>query len=119
MSLVPGLRTAVDLFHKLLRDAERLNAEVTSDAFFDFVDTGYSLIDWIRNDPAIPESAKTKAELDILYEAPWLKVCGDLANSSKHFTLIRRRPVTVEATSKSGYGMGRFGAGSFGRGRNQ
>lgn len=116
MSLVPGLTSAVDLFHKLQRDAERLNAEVTSDAFFNFVVTGYSIIDWIKNDPAIPASAKTRAELDTLYESPWLKVCGDLANASKHFTLTRRTPVTVEATSKSGFGMGRYDTASFGRG---
>lgn len=116
MTLVPGLTTAVDLFHKLQRDARRLNAEVTSDAFFNFVVTGYSLIDWIKNDPAIPATAKTTAEVDSLYAAPWLKVCGDLANASKHFTLIRRTPVTVEATSKSGFGLGRYDTGSFGRG---
>jgi hypothetical protein len=29
-------------------------AEVTTDRFFDFVITGYSLIDWVKKDPAMP-----------------------------------------------------------------
>jgi len=113
VSLVPGLNSAVDLFHKLQRDAERLNREVTSDAFFNFVITGYSLVDWIKNDPVMPASTKTTAVRDGLYREPWLKVCGDLANASKHFMLTHRVPVTTEAKSTSGYGMGRCGAGAF------
>lgn len=116
MSLTPGLTSAADLFHKLQRDVGRLNHEVTSDDFFDFVVTGYSLIDWIKNDPAIPAAAKSQVELDSLYREPWLKVCGDLANASKHFTLTKRTPVTASATSTKGFGVGGFGKGGYGVG---
>src|SRR5450755_165066 len=90
MNLTPGLTSAVDLFHKLQRDIARLDREVTSDCFFDLVITGYSLIDWVRNDPSIPAAARSASENSALYADPWLKVCGDLANASKHFKLNRR-----------------------------
>jgi len=116
MSLTPGLNSATDLLHKLQRDVGRLNHEVTSDDFFDFVVTGYSLIDWIKNDPSIPLTAKSQPEIESLYREPWLVVCGDLANSSKHFILTRRIPVTSSVTSTTGFGQGRFGVGGYGVG---
>jgi hypothetical protein len=116
MSLTPGLSSAPDLFHKLQRDVGRLNKKVTSDCFFDFVVTGYSLIDWVKNDPTLPASARTPAAINGLHQEPWLMVCGDLANASKHFTLTRRKPVTTNATSRTGYGMGRYGKSTYGRG---
>ena len=54
MSLTYGLQTAKELLEKLRRDAALLDEEVSSDRFFNFVVTGYSLIDWIKNDPAVP-----------------------------------------------------------------
>jgi len=48
-ALLPGsLRSAAHLFGKLCRDAEILDDGVTSDRLFNFVVTGYSLIDWIK-----------------------------------------------------------------------
>ena len=42
-----------DLFEKRKRDAALLiDDEITTDRFFNFVVTGYSLIDWIKADPA-------------------------------------------------------------------
>lgn len=116
MSLTPGLSSAVDLFHKLQRDVGRLDQEVTNDQFFNLVITGYSLIDWVKNDPSLPPSARDETQISGLYTEPWLKVCGDLANASKHFVLSRRKPVTTNVTSASGYGIGRFGKGAFGEG---
>lgn len=116
MNLTPGLNCAVDLFHKLQRDVARLDKEVTDDQFFNFVITGYSLIDWVKNDPSLPDSARTKEVIAGLHNEPWLKVCGDLANANKHFVLTKRKPVTKQVTSQSGWGIGRFGKGAFGEG---
>ena len=93
MSLTYGLQTAKELLEKLRRDAALLDEEVSSDRFFNFVVTGYSLIDWIKNDPAVPAAAK--AAVSPLYSDPWLKVCGDLATASKHFILTTRVPMLL------------------------
>jgi hypothetical protein len=116
MSLTPGLKSAVDLFHKLQRDVKRLDREVTNDHFFNLVITGYSLIDWVKSDPSLPATARTPESIAGLHHEPWLKVCGDLANASKHFALTTREPLTKEVTSKSGWGVGRYGKGAFGEG---
>jgi hypothetical protein len=116
MSLTPGLVTAVDLFHKLQRDVDRLNNEITCDDFFNFVITGYSLIDWVKHDISLPESARTPEEIDRLYKEHWLRVCGDLATASKHYTLTRRTPVVASASSELGWGKGRYGKGAYGVG---
>src|SRR6516165_3954502 len=116
MSLTPGLTSALDLLHKLQRDVERLNKEVTSDDFFNFVITGYSLIDWVKHDATLPASARSCEEIERLYNEPWLKVCGDLATASKHYTLTRRKPVVTSAKSQGGWGKGRYGKGTYGIG---
>lgn len=114
MSLTYGLNTAKELLEKLQRDAALLNEEVTSDLFFNFVVTGYSLVDWIKNDPAVPTNAK--AMLPSLRSDRWLTICGDLATASKHFILTRRVPVAADARSECGWGAGRFGKGGWGVG---
>jgi hypothetical protein len=114
MSLTYGLSTAKDLLEKLRRDAALLDEEVSSDRFFNFVLTGYSLIDWVKNDPTVP--AVAKAAVSSLYSDRWLKVCGDLATASKHFVLTTRVPVTADASSHRGWGIGRFGKGGWGSG---
>ncbi len=116
MSLTYGFSTVRDLFAKLQRDAVALDQEVTCDRLFNFVVTGYSMIDWVKNDPSVPASAKTGKVVQSLYDDHWLKVCGDLATASKHFTLTSRKPITSAATSAQGYGRGRFGKGAFGIG---
>ena len=116
MTLTCGFSTARDLFEKLQRDAAALDAEVTSDRLFNFVVTGYSLIDWIKNDPSVPASAKVASAIEGLYSDTWLKVCGDLATASKHFRLTSRPPVTTSAKASRGYGVGRYGRGGYGVG---
>lgn len=101
-----------DLFEKLKRDAALLiDDEITTDRFFNFVVTGYSLIDWIKADPAFAGVA-----LQDLYDNRWLKICGDLANASKHFHLNRRTPITNSAKSFQGFGVGGYGKGGYGVG---
>lgn len=113
-SLPLPLSSASDLFDKLKRDATLLDQEVTTDRFFNFVITGYSLIDWVKVDPAC-------AGTDIynLHTNRWLQICGDLAIASKHFDLLRRRLITKEASSSQGYGRGRYGKGGYGVGEEQ
>ena len=119
MSLIYKLSTVRDLFEKLERDATSLRDEVTSDRMFNFVVTGYSMIDWINNDPSVPSSAKTASEIKSLHKDQWLKICGELANAAKHFTLKSRKPITSSAISSQGYGVGRFGKGGFGVGEEE
>jgi hypothetical protein len=114
MSLTYGLRSSRDLFEKLKRDANLLDEEVTSDRFFNFVVTGYSIVDWVKNDPTVPFPAKSAIET--MYSDRWIKVCGDLATASKHFVLTKRTPITSKADSQQGFGSGRFGSGGFGVG---
>lgn len=74
------------------------------------------MIDWVKNDPSVSSAAKVPAIVESLYNDHWLKVCGDLATASKHFTLTKRTPITSSASSLSGFGVGRFGKGVYGVG---
>jgi len=117
MSLRFGLRGPRDLFEKLKRDAALLDDEVTSDRFFNFVVTGYSLIDWVKNDDAVP--AITRSAVVGMRDDHVIRVCGDLATASKHFVLTRRSPITSEAVSQQGYGLGGYGKGGWGVGEEK
>jgi hypothetical protein len=119
MSLTYGIQTARDLLEKLRRDSKLLDDEVLSDRFFNFVITGYSLIQWVEKDPSVPESAKATPEIDSLYGNHWLKVCGDIATASKHFILTQRKPITSKANASAGWGCGRWGKGGWGVGEVQ
>ena len=115
--LLPGsLKSAADLLQKVRRDAALLDEEVTSDRFFNFVVTAYSLIDWIVHDPSIPAAAKAPAEIDALRADQWLVMCGDAATGAKHFKLTRRTPTVAKVSVIAGWGAGRFGKGKFGVG---
>ncbi len=117
MALTFGFNSIRDLLAKLERDAKILEEkEVTGDAFFNFVITGYSMIDWVKKDPSVPASAKAASVVQGLYADQWLKVCGDLATAAKHFTLTQRVPITDSAKTESGFGVGRYGMGGYGVG---
>lgn len=111
-----GFSSIRDLYAKLQRDAAALDEEVTSDRMFNFVITGYSMIDWVKKDPTVPATAKTSSAVDGLYNDRWIKVCGDLATAGKHFRLTTRKPITSSATSSQGLGIGRLGKGGLGFG---
>src|SRR5262245_23187408 len=111
MSLTFGLKTARDLLDKLKRDADLLDEEVTSDRFFNFVVTGYSLVDWLKHEPSVPRAA-----IEAMYKDQWIKICGDLATASKHYQLTSRPPIVSDTKSSQGWGMGRFGKGGWGVG---
>ena len=120
MSRTYGLRTARDLLAKLERDAELLRQGVSSDCFFNFVVTAYSLLDWVQNDPRVNQAAKS--DLGRFRSTQSIQICRDLANSSKHFTLDPKRnanPTVQSADSDRGFGVGRYGAGGYGVGEEK
>jgi hypothetical protein len=120
MALTFGFDTAGDLLNKLERDATLLMDEaVSGDRFMNFVLTGYALIDWIKNDPAVPGAAKQHSVIQGLYADRTLKICGDLANSVKHFTLTSRTPITKDTDAEGGFGVGRYGMGGYGEGEEE
>jgi hypothetical protein len=116
MALTYGLLSARSLYEKLQRDAKALKEEVNSDRFFNFVVTGYSLIDWVKKIRQFHK--QLKLPLKIFTDDQWIKTCRDLANASKHFTL-NYPPITSSATSEQGFGVGRFGLGGFGLGEER
>ena len=117
MALTYGLLSARSLYEKLQRDAKALKEEVNSDRFFNFVVTGYSLIDWVEEDPSVPKTAQTAVNDIRSYK--WIKRCGDIAIASKHFTVKDRKLITSSATSEQGFGLGRYGRGGFGLGEER
>lgn len=120
MALTFGFNAIGDMLAKLERDAELLeNEAVTGDRFMNFVLTGYAMIDWVKNDPTVPASSKQQAVIQSLYQNKSLKICGDLANSGKHFTLTKRTPITKDTTTESGYGVGRYGMGGYDEGEEE
>jgi hypothetical protein len=117
MALTYGLLSARSLYEKLQRDAEALEKEVNSDRFFNFVVTGYSLIDWVKKDPSVPQTAQN--DVKDIYDDQSIKTCRDIANASKHFTLDYSNPTTSSVTSEQGFGVGGFGRGGFGLGEER
>lgn len=117
MALTYGLLSARSLYEKLQRDAKALKEEVNSDRFFNFVVTGYSLIDWVKEDPSVPQTAQTA--VNDIHQDQWIKTCGDIAIASKHFTVKYRQLSTSSVTSEQGFGRGRFGLGPFGLGEER
>lgn len=120
MSLTYGLKTAKDLFAKLERDAGLLQDEVSSERFFNFVVTAYSLADWVQNDPSIPTAAHN--DLANFRSTNELQICRDLANASKHFQLDPKRnpnPAVTSTLSEQGFGIGRFAVGGYGVGEEE
>lgn len=83
------LASIFDLYEKLQRDGAALDDEVTVERVFNFAATAYSLIEWIKNDPAVSPLVKTQAAIDALSNDQWIKLCGDLITARKHFKLKR------------------------------
>ena len=117
MALTYGLLSARSLYEKLKRDAEALKEEVNSDRFFNFVVTGYSLIDWVQADPSVPQTAQTAVKH--IRRNQLIKTCGDIAIASKHFTVTNRNLITSSVTSEQGFGIARWGRGRFGLGEER
>jgi hypothetical protein len=93
-----GLNQPDELLNKLEHDFQRLQDDIGKQAMlytaFDFFVTAYSLVDWVKKDRAL-----TRAEVDALYAPMLVKICGDLANGSKHFQLDRSPKTTLTTHS--------------------
>lgn len=87
MTRIFKLASIYDIYEKLQRDGAALEAEVTIERVYNFVATGYFMIEWLKNDPSVSQILKTHAIIDTLYNDHWLKVCGDLATARQHFKL--------------------------------
>ena len=100
---------------KLQREQDRLRAEVTSDNVFNFVVTAYHIVDWIKNS-TLGSSVKTAVRK--MRGNPYIAVCRDLANASKHFELDQGYPnqVVDQTSVQTGFGRGRYGKGAYGIG---
>lgn len=82
-----GFNDACDLFRKLERDAKRVakakRGVDLADHFFNFLVTGFHLVEWIEKSfPHIPEK-----EIQDLKSRSWFGAIRELANASKHFAL--------------------------------
>ena len=113
------LHCARDLLEKLRNDLKLLQEQVTSYRFFNFVITGYHIIDWIKNDEAI--HGNIRGAVKDMYGNEYISVCRDIANASKHYKLKNySNRKTKSAKSVQGpYGTGRYGKGVFGIGEEQ
>jgi len=116
MTITSGFKSISDLHGKLKRDKSLLGEEVTLDHLYNFFLTGYSVVDWVKNDPSVPKSAKEKSIIDSIYKNQWITICGEIANANKHFQLTKPNPTTKSVTSHQGWGTGRFGQGQWGIG---
>ena len=114
MSLTYSFNKARDLFEKMSRDAMSLEETVSGDRAFNFVITAFHIKDWIKQDHSVPQSAKD--DLKNIYANKYFQICRDLANASKHMIITEYQPSTGDVSSQQGYGVGRFGKGSFGVG---
>jgi hypothetical protein len=112
LSLRYGLQTARDLFDKLKRDVQLLDEEITSDRMFNVVVVARHLVEWIEKESSIER-------LNQIRDTDLFKTCRDIADASKHFKLNKDRAKQTkvdEVSSSRGFGVGRYGKGSFGVG---
>jgi hypothetical protein len=74
---------------------ERINRQDRSpieyeDDVWSFFQNCWHLKDWVKNDPSVPR--RVRKSIEKLVEAPRpLKICGDLANATKHLKLRKIR----------------------------
>jgi hypothetical protein len=98
-----GLMDPAALLAKLYHDFKRLQADEGQQTMlytaFDFFVTGYSLVHWIAN--WYPRTTKAeKQTLGAQLRAPMIvKICGDIANHTKHFR--RNKPPQTTTTTYS------------------
>jgi len=113
MALTYSLRSAVDLYEKLKRDAAALDEQVTGDRAFNFLVTAHHLEEWVKKDPTA--KGPIAERLAALKPNNYLALCSDLANASKHFVQGRKGEID-HVHGDQGFGMGRYGKGSYGVG---
>ena len=105
MKLAHNLKSVSDLFAKLEREAYRAfhsrHPLAKTDHFYNFCITAHALRDYYFKHKEI----KTKAEKEKLHtlwnSTPELLAAGEIANTTKHFTLDRPQKTKSSTPSKS------------------
>jgi hypothetical protein len=103
------LQTPEDLFRKLQRDYERVEADpASSDAAFDFFITATHIPEWLAkaNRPhVVPSGQRDLALLD---------TCKHLGNGAKHFVVNRHDAVQHGDVGPNTYGSAKYGLATYG-----
>jgi hypothetical protein len=110
-------QSAREHYEKLQRVVGRIDQAVHKDDLDDFFKTAYHLIEITERDPATTPSQKATASA--LKKDADMRVCRDICNGQKHFTLnpkLNPNPVVASASTRQGYGVGGYGKGGFGVG---
>jgi hypothetical protein len=99
MSVIKFYSSPCDLLEKLSREGERTwkarDLNEKADHFFNFCITSLSLRDWCIDFLSL--SGKAKQQFFNMHASnDWLKYCGSIANSSKHFALQEGRKSSVD-----------------------
>jgi hypothetical protein len=81
------LRSARDVFEKLLREHTRLQNDFSIDNVFNFFVTAYHIQDYLKETEEIAQH-----ELEVFLLDSDIKDCRDLCNKGKHLRLKRGRP---------------------------
>jgi hypothetical protein len=115
--IASGFTSPRDLLEKLRRDSEKLKSEVNKDNLFNFVVTAWHLgRDWIKRS-AIPLPAMEAERVKMMSE-PEMKICGDIANATKHSARDRNAITTnLIHHPPATFGQAVFGLSHFGDGR--
>ncbi|WHR53933.1 hypothetical protein O8413_17425 [Vibrio furnissii] len=98
MSVIEIYKNPSDLYMKLIREGKRTwqasNINDIADHLFNFCVTSLSLRDWCIDKLELEKKAKNDF-YEMHSNNKWLKYCGDIANSSKHFALNEGRKSKV------------------------
>ena len=105
-------RTAEEHFQKLKRVYERLMREMHKDDLDDFIKTAWHLCEIVEKDTHT--TRKQRRAVNSLRKTEEMRLCQDITNAQKHFTL--RGDQIDRAEVRKGWGVGRYGCGSWGRG---
>jgi len=84
MNEIHDLGTPRNLYEKLLRDNEKLDAEIDGDNVFNFISTAFHLQHWIKKSPLI-SSEVVKRILKRIGSDRYIKHCENIARAKEHF----------------------------------
>jgi hypothetical protein len=89
MALTPTITTALDVFHKLIREEGRAirAQDITerADALYNFCTSSLAMRDFILHDQGIPDSGR-QPYYQVWKANSFISGCWDIGNASKHVT---------------------------------
>jgi hypothetical protein len=82
-------------YERMVRSYQRVrvpqaNTEAYTDDLYHFFQDCLHLKDWLKNDESVPAGLRARIE-GIVNNSEALRIVADVANSTKHFTLSKRR----------------------------